>query len=430
MTKLVVRGGRAVSPIQKLDADVDLHVVDGRVEAIEKAGAAAPSGFDVVDARGAFVLPGLVDLACVVREPGRDDEETIDETLRLAAVGGFTTVLAMPATDPPVDGGDDVRHRLARGEAATRAGGAKLLAAGCLTRRRQGKELADVGDMALAGAVAFTDAPDAVEDAEVLRRAMEYAASFDRLVIAAGPEPALSRGGVVAEGAIATRLGLAGAPPAAETIAVHRHVELARLTGARVHLGPISTARALAVVEAARADGVDVTAEAHPWSLLLDEDLHLSRPYDPWLRLAPPLRPRADRAALVDAVKRGALLVSSGHRPTSPRCKDVEMAAAEAGGSTLSVALPLLLGREGLSAADLARAAAEGPARVLRAGGGRIAVGAPADLVVVEAADADLAPALAGARAPGGPFAGMRATARVRATLVDGRLVHELGGRR
>lgn len=423
MTKLLIRGGRAVSPASKLDAIVDLHVADGVVAAVEKSGGPPPSGFAVVDAAGAIVLPGLVDMGCVVREPGRDDEETLDETLRLAARGGFTTVLALPAVDPPIDTGAAVRHLQARGAsaAASSSRGARLLVAGALTRGRRGKELADIGDMALAGAVAFTDAPDPVDDAEVLRRAMEYAASFDKLVIAAGADAALSRGGVVAEGAIATRLGLAGIPAAAETVAVHRHLELARLTGCRAHVGPISTARALALVEAARADGVDVTADAHVWSLLLDEDEHLARPYDPWLRLQPPLRTDVDRDALVEAVRRGALFVSSGHRPSSPRFKDVELALAEPGGSTLSSVLPLLCGRERFGPAEIARALCEGPARALRVDAGRIAVGASADLVVVQTGVVE--DVLVDARCAGGPFARTKTASRVRATIVDGRVV-------
>lgn len=425
---VVVRGGRVVCPASDVDREADLVLTGERVSALERPGATVPTGARVVDASGCLVLPGAIDLATHLREPGREEEETLEGTLEAAARGGFTTLLALPDTSPPVDGADDVKERLARAE---RIGGPSLLVAGCLTKGRAGKELAEIGEMAAAGAVAFTDAPSPVADAELLRRAMEYARGFHRPVFAVGACPSLSGPGVVAEGAIATRLGLAGIPEAAEVSFVARHIELARLTGARVHLGPLSSARSVDLLERARGEGLPVTAEVHPWHLVLDENALLERPYDTALRLEPPLRTPADREALVGAVRRGALLVASGHAPVGPVQREVEFAAAEPGAVSLPTCLPLLLdGEEGrgvLTPWELARAVSWGPAELLGLEDrGRLSEGARGDVVVLDPRERPIADRqLLGTQVLSSPILGATLHARVRATLVEARVAHE-----
>lgn len=436
---VVIQGGRVVCGVTGRDALADVHVAHGRIVAVVGGGVdhaqrsgpsvAVPPGARVLDAKGALVLPGMIDLGVHLRDPGREHDEDLPTTLLAALRGGVTTLVALPDTTPAVDGSDDVLHRRA---AASRAlgesTGPNVVVAGALTRRREGKEPADLADMADVGVELFGDAAY-VEDAEVLRRAVEYARGAGaRLVFLDGPAADLARGGVVVEGPIATRLGLPGIPELADALAAWRHVEVASLAGLPVHLGALFSARALEVVEAAVARGVAVTASVQPWHLLLDERAHLERRYDPLLRLDPPLPTAASREKLLDAVKRGALLVSSGHKAVPNRTKDLEMTLAEAGAAALSLTLPLLCGV--LSPLELARATSALPAAVLGLQDrGRIEVDARADLVVLrpfgagESGDVVDA-ALAGPRAPANPWLGRRTAGRVEATLVSGRVAY------
>lgn len=382
---LVLRGGRVLDPASGRDEVADVVVNGGVVEGVERPGVRAPDGAEVVDVSGCVLMPGAVDLCTYVRAPGREEEETLAATLRAAVRGGFTTVLAMPSTRPATDGGDDVGERLAA--AAAVEGGARMLVAGSLSARREGKDLAEIGEMTRAGAVAFTDAPDAVADAELLRRAMEYARGFERPVIANASCPSLGGRGVVHEGAIATRLGLPGVPEAAETSFVARNLELCRLTGARTHLGALSCARSLAMLRRALDEGLPVSAEVHPYHLLLDERVHLERLYDTALHVRPPLRRAEDREALLEGVRDGVLAIASGHAPVGPEGKETELAFSEPGAVSLPLALPLLVGLERLPLLALARATSLAPARVLGlddASAGTIAKGARADLVVLD----------------------------------------------
>jgi dihydroorotase len=456
---VVIRDGRAVCGETGLDAITDIVVVDGKIAALgpQATGprASIPPDAVVIDAHGAWVLPGMIDLGVHVREPGREHDEDLRTTLQLALQGGVTTLVALPDTTPAVDGADDVLHRraawaMARAteelrataphDASTRGPGARrvtdvvaptLVVAGALTRRREGKEPADASDMASVGVDVFSDAAF-IDDGEVLRRSLEYArGAGGKLAILHGPDGALSRGGVIVEGEVATRLGLAGIPELADALAAFRHIELAALAGISVHLGALFSAAALDVLERARGARAStplrtVTAEVHPWHLLLDERAHLERRYDTMLRLDPPLPTVASRERLLAAVKAGTLSVSSGHRPVPNRTKDLEMAIAEPGASALSLTLPLLCGV--LSPLELARATSALPARILGLHDrGRLVAGARADLVLLrpsamvqggELVDA----AMCGGMAPANPWLGRRTAGRIDITLVGGRV--------
>jgi dihydroorotase len=416
VTTTVLRGGRVLCPASGHDGVADLVLQGGLVEGIERPGGPVPEGAELIDVDGCWVLPGGVDLCAYVRAPGREEEETLEATLAGALRGGFTTVLAMPGTEPPTDGADDVRERLA---AARAAGGAELLVAGCLTQGRAGRELAEIGEMTRAGAVAFTDAPDPVADAELLRRAMEYARGFERPVLAVGADPSLSGRGVAAEGAVATRLGLSGIPEVAEVVFVARHLELARLTGARVHLGALSSARSVELLRRARHEGLPVSAEVHPFHLLLDERAHTARPYDTALHLRPPLRRAEDREALLTALHEGLLLLASGHAPVGPEGKEVEFGASESGAVSLPTTLPLVVGL--LAPLALAHAASAGPAALLGLSDrGRLTEGARADVVVLDPARPLAVDVALDAGARNTPFLGQICPSSVRLTLVAG----------
>lgn len=465
---VVIRDGRAVCGETGLDAITDIVVVDGKIAALgpEATGprASIPSDAVVIDAQGAWVLPGMIDLGVHLREPGREHDEDLRTTLQLALQGGVTTLVALPDTTPAVDGADDVLHRRAawtmaaakaneelRARAAesaakaaasdpvretSRAPGARrvsdvvaptLIVAGALTRRREGKEPADASDMASVGVDVFSDAAF-IDDNEVLRRALEYArGAGGKLAILHGPDASLARGGVVVEGEVATRLGLAGIPELADALAAFRHVEMAALVGVDVHLGPIFTGAALDVL-AARASRTSprVSAETTPWHLLFDERAHLERRYDTSLRLDPPLPTAASRDRLLQAVKAGQLAVSSGHSPVPNRTKDLEMAIAEPGASALSLTLALLCGV--LEPLELARATSALPARILGLSDrGRLVAGARADLVLLRPSAMVqggelVTPAMCGGMAPANPWLGRRTAGRIDITLVGGRV--------
>lgn len=384
-SNFVIRGGLLCCPTLETPTAASLLVRDGRIAGTAAPNEPLPANVDVYDATGCWVLPGAIDLFTQLRDPGREDEETLEETLRAALRGGYTSLLTLPTTSPVVDGGEGVRERLLR---CAQIAGPEVLVAGALTHGAQGVELAEIGEMAAAGAIAFTDAPGAVRDAELLRRAMEYTRGFGGLVIAAGSCPALSARGVVAEGAVATRLGLKGIPEAAEVSFVARHIELARLTQARTHLGPISCARSLSLVLGARAEGLPVSASVTPFHLRFDEREHLRRPYDTTLRLAPPLRSESDREALLAGVRQGHLVVVSGHSTVGPIHREVEFSDAPAGATSLQSTLPMLACPEKVGIRDpitLARATALGPAQILGLEDrGQLRKGSRADVVVFD----------------------------------------------
>jgi dihydroorotase len=372
----IIRGGRVVCPQSGQESVRDLCIAGGRV--VESA----PEGAPVVDAAGMLVMPGAIDLACHLRDPGHEEDETLETTLRLALEGGYTTLLALPDTDPVIDRAAIVSDVLSR---AARIGGPHVHVMGALTVGMRGAELADLGEMHAAGAVCFGDVPQA-PSLGVLRRALEYAGSFGAPVFAFGPHPSLADGGVIAEGAVSTRLGLPGIPVEAETAAVFARTELARLTGTRVFLGFVSSDRACALVDDAQRAGTDVFAGVQPWHLRLDERDHLVRPYDTRLLLDPPLRTAMDRLALYEAVQKSALLVATGHITLSPVEKEVEMGLATPGAPCLAVALALLLDPAfGLTPLAVARATSELPARVLGfKDRGHLAPGARADFSLVD----------------------------------------------
>ena len=413
---LLVRGGRVVCGASGLDVVGDVLVIDGRIAALPHASAAAADVDAVIEASGAWVLPGMIDLGVHLRDPGREHDEDLRTTIDCALRGGVTTLVALPDTTPAVDGADDVLHRRAAWsiEQQRRGGVAPtLIVAGSLTRRREGKDPSDAFDLAAVGVRVFADAAF-VDDNEVLRRALEYArGAGGTLAVLTGPDAGLARGGIIVEGEVATRLGLAGID---------------------VHLGPLFTAQALDVVMAARAlasggpSARAISAEVHPWHLLLDESAHLERRYDTLLRLDPPLPTAASRARLLAAVRAGELAVSSGHRPVPNRTKDMEMAIAEAGASSLALTLPLLC--DVLTPLQLARATSALPANILGLKDrGRLEVGARADLVVLRPAtkgQGDIVDAaLAGTQAPANPWLGHRTAGHVQATVVGGDLAYE-----
>jgi dihydroorotase len=326
---------------------------------------AAPSGASVIDCTGKILLPGLFDMHVHLREPGREDEETIATGARAAVRGGFTGIVAMPNTDPPIDTGGLVRfvHTLAREQSPI-----PVWTSGCITKGRAGQQLADIADMHRQGAVMITDDGDPVADPYLFRRALEYARHFDLLVACHCEVPELSRGGAMNEGARSYKLGIPGIPACSEEISIARDLELARLAGARIHIQHVTTARGLDIIRRAKQDGVRVTCEVSPHHLLLNEDDITD--YDTNFKMNPPLRTPADNEALLAGLLDGSIdALATDHAPHTEFEKNLDFASAPFGITGLETALPSLyerLVRPGKLPWDvLVRAFSETPRRIL-----------------------------------------------------------------
>lgn len=430
---LLIRGARVVDPGRGVDEVQDVVFVDGRVVQL---GSATPER--TFDAGGLVLAPGFVDLHCHLREPGQEYKETIESGLLAAAHGGFTTVCAMPNTEPAADNRAVLEFVLRTARAAGRA---RVLPIGAVTAGRAGKQLAELGELADAGCIGFSDDGSPVADAEIMRRALEYATGLGLPVIDHCEDPALARGGVMHEGWVSTRLGLKGQPAAAEEAMAARDIQLAELTGGQVHIAHVSTAGTVELVRAAKARGVHVTAEVTPHHLTLSDEAVLYGPpgssvpaYDTNARVNPPLRDRADREACVRGLADGTLdCIATDHAPHATTDKQCEFDQAAPGISGLETALALLLElvRDGrLSLNRAVEALTAGPVRALGlerwvAGIGTLAAGAPADAVLFDLNTAwTIEPTTFVSRGKNSPFAGREVHGRVIATVYNGTLAY------
>jgi dihydroorotase len=419
---LLLRGGRVVDPLQGLDGALDLRLADGRVAEIGPD-LAARDGEDVLDCAGKTIVPGLIDAHVHLREPGREDEETVESGTLAALAGGFTAVLAMPNTDPVTDSQAAVGFLRAQ---AARARHARVYPIGAATRGSLGKEMSEIGDLVAAGAVAITDDGKPIADAGLLRRVLEYSKIFDIPVVQHCEEPSLSADGVMHEGTVSTRLGLKGIPAAAEEVLLARDLILAELTGARYHVAHLSTERGAQMVAEAKRRGARVTAEVTPHHLLLThEDV---RGYDTQAKMNPPLRTEDDVRALRAALASGVLdVVATDHAPHHYDEKEREFDFAPFGILGLETAFGLLhtelvLG-EGMALRTLIERMSVAPARIFRLPGGSLAPGSVADVTILDLAERwTVDPEAFLSKSRNTPFAGRRLTGRPWATIVDGRL--------
>jgi dihydroorotase len=382
--RLVLRGGRVVDPSRKVDEVLDLALEDGTVAEIGTKVAAR--GAEVLDLKGLVVCPGFIDLHTHLREPGREDKETIATGTRAAAAGGFTAVCAMPNTEPVNDQAGITRAILERARAA---GGVRVYPVGAITRGLAGLELAEYADLLDAGCVALSDDGRPVADARVLRRALEYAGAFGLTLVDHCEEPSLSARAVMNEGPVSTWLGLRGAPAEAEAIAVERDVLLAGLTRGRLHVAHVSAAAPVEAIRRAKARGLRVTAEATPHHLLLTDELVRESQYDTATKMNPPLRTEGDRQALLAGLRDGTIdAIATDHAPHTVDDKKVEYDQAAFGITGLETAVALCLDRlVGARIVDLQRLVellSCGPARVFGLPGGTLAPGSPADVTVLD----------------------------------------------
>jgi dihydroorotase len=428
MSRLLIKGGRVVDPAVGLDDDRDVLIDGGIVQDIAKRIAAR--GAEVIDAAGLVVCPGFIDAHTHLREPGREDKETIATGTAAAAAGGYTAVCAMPNTDPVNDTAGITRLILER---AREAGAVRVHPIGAITRGSRGEELAEYGDLRDAGCVAVSDDGRPVASARMMRRALEYAQAFDLPVIDHCEEPTLFHGASMNEGPVSTVLGLRGAPAAAEAIAVERDVLLAELTGGRLHIAHISTAASVDAVRRGRARGVRVTAEATPHHLLLtDEEVRKSE-YDTATKMNPPLRSEDDRQAVLAGIRDGTIdCIATDHAPHTVDDKKVEFDQAAFGIVGLETAVGLCLDRlVGAGVIDLRRLVqllSAGPAAVLSLPGGTLAPGAPGDVTVLDLGRKwRVDPERFASKGRNTPFGGWALTGAPAFTIVGGRVVWRAG---
>jgi dihydroorotase len=423
---ILLAGGRLVDPASGRNETIDLRITDGRIAEI--APGISPNGARVVDVGGLVVAPGLVDLHTHLREPGREDEETVFSGSQAAAAGGFTAICAMANTDPVADSAGIVEQVFNAGRAA---GLCDVFPVGAITAALEGERLAEIGEMAASAARVnfFSDDGRCVNDAGVMRRALEYARAFDVIVANHAEELALSEGGQMNEGEISAVLGLRGIPAEAEEVIVARDLALAGLVGARIHVPHASTAGTVELIRAAKARGVRVTAEVTPHHLALTDDLVST--YDPVYKVAPPLRTRADVQALADALADGTIdCVATDHAPHSQEEKEVEFDAAPCGMIGLETALAVVLSSTSLTIDQVVARMSTAPARVrgLAGHGGPLSPGAPANLVAFDPeARWTVDPALLRSRSTNTPFAGRELKGRVVHTIYRGRFTVEDG---
>jgi dihydroorotase len=384
MSRLLVKGGRVVDPPQGIDGALDVLLAEGKVEKLGKRLAA--HGASVIDANGLVVCPGFIDIHTHLREPGREDRETIASGTRAAAAGGFTAVCAMPNTDPVNDTAGITRAIV---EKARAEGVVRVYPIGAITRGQKGEELAEFGDLQEAGCVAFSDDGKPVACARMMRRALEYARTFGLVLIDHCEEPTLAEKACMNEGPVATFLGLRGAPAAGEAIMVERDVLLAELTGGKVHIAHLSAAASLDAVRRGKARGVKVTAEVTPHHLFLTDEAVRETGYDTNTKMNPPLRSESDRVAVLEGLRDGTIdCIATDHAPHSVDDKHVEYDQAAFGIVGLETAVPLCLDRlvgAGLvSLPQLVALLSTNPARVLGLPGGTLAPGSPADVTLLD----------------------------------------------
>jgi len=380
---LLIQGGLVVDPAQALSAPRDLLIEAGKIAAMEPAGAIPADGRRVIAARNLVVTPGLIDMHVHLREPGEEYKETILSGTRAAVAGGFTAVAAMPNTRPVNDNSAVTRFIL---EAAQAAGLARVYPVGAISVGSLGQTLSEYGDQKAAGVVAFSDDGRPVMNPMLMRRALEYARTFDVPLIAHEEDLDLRGGGVMHEGRVSLELGLRGIPAAAEESMIFRDLALLQLAGGRLHLAHVSASGSLALIRTAKAAGLTVTAETAPhYFSLTDEAV---RGYDTHAKVNPPLRTAADVAAIKEALKDGTLdAIACDHAPHTSLEKDLEFEAAAFGliGLETSLGLSLKLVHDGvLTLTQLVAAMSTHPARILNVPGGTLAPGAIADVTLID----------------------------------------------
>jgi dihydroorotase len=418
VSRIVIRNGTILD--QDGERRGDVAVVDG---AITETGDVAAAGAIELDATGCVVTPGLVDLHVHLREPGREEAETIETGSRAAALGGFTAIVAMPNTEPPHDTVATVEFVRAQ---AARAGLCEVSPAGCITAGRAGTHLAPLGELRQAGVTLCTDDGNGVQDPGLMRRALEYARPLGITLAQHCEVASLTAGAVMHEGSCCSHLGLPGWPAIAEELMVHRDIELVRITGAPVHFLHLSTARSVDLVRAAKADGLPVTAEATPHHFTLTDELMAT--FDAVYKVNPPLRTAADIAAIKHGLADGTIdAIATDHAPHPPEAKEAPLDQAPPGMLGLQTALALAITELDMPLADVVAALSWKPARIAGLAhrhGRPVRVGEPANLTVFDPHhEWTVSASGLASKSRNTPYAGRTVRGKVRHTIYAGDVV-------
>jgi dihydroorotase len=428
----VIAGGQLVDPSADIDKKADLYIEKGNVSRVETKQLLTPEDLkqmepgEFIDATGMIISPGLIDMHVHLREPGKEKLETIQTGSEAAAAGGFTTICCMPNTTPTIDNQETVKFILSRARQAP----VRVYPISAITKGQKGKELAEIGEVVAAGAIALTDDGYPVQSAEMMRKAFDYARMFKIPVIEHPEDLSLSGDGVMNEGYTSMRLGMKGVPFVSEEVCVSRDLLLARYTGGRIHFAHISTAGAVELIRQAKKADVDVTAEVTPHHLSLTDDL-IAEDFDPNLKMSPPLRTETDVRALIKGLLDGTLdCIASDHAPHSHESKDVEFDLAPNGviglETSLGVCSTYLIKEKHLKWTQLIRAMSTRPAQILSLNAGSLQEGFPADIAIIDPGKEWIVnPERFLSRSRNTPYAGQTLTGKAVYTIVDGKVVYK-----
>ncbi len=420
---ILIKNGRVIDPANSVDDQLNVGVENGVIRFVNKE---VPSGFrpqEEINAEGMWVVPGLMDMHVHLREPGREDKETIETGTQAAAAGGFTAVACMPNTNPVLDEESKIRYVVQRGMYCP----CRIYPVGSITKGLLGEELSPFGEMVRAGARAVSDDGKSVRKSNMMKNALNYSKSFRIPVISHSEDSDLSAGGHMNEGLVSTRLGLRGIPSIAEDIVVTRDIMLASYTGARIHIAHVSTAGSLRAIRDAKKLGVHVTCETCPhYFTLCDEDIG---DYDTNRKMNPPLRTAADRAEIIAALADGTIdVIASDHAPHVSEEKDVEFDAASFGviglETSLAIALTYLVDKDILMPADLVEKMSLMPNRILGLDGGTLSLGKPADITIIDPKTKwKVASSFFYSKSRNTPFEGLELKGFAHATILGGAIV-------
>jgi dihydroorotase len=427
MPRTLIRHGRVIDPGQALDRVMNLLIEDGRIVAYDVESFRESPGDQVIDAKGLIVAPGLIDLNAQLREPGFEEDETIESGAAAALAGGFTSIACLPETDPPIDSPAGVRFVQRQAE---RAKACRVHVLACVSKNREGKELAEIGSLSQAGAAGFTDAPRAIHNTELLRRALEYCSMFDKPIFSHAEVIELSQGGVMHEGVVSLVLGLSGMPAEAEDVMIGRDLRLAEATGGRLHLLNVSTKNGVDLIRRYKSRGVAITAGVSIAHLTMTDDR--LKTFDANCKVNPPLRSAEHVEACIAGLADGVLdVISSGHAPRAAEKKMRELDQAPFGMAALETllgqAITHLVRPGRLAWPLLLSKLTTNPARVLSLDRGSLAIGAPADITII---DPELVwkvdPTRFKSKSSNTPLAGAELTGRAICVLVDGEVRYQL----
>ena len=420
MNRILIKNGHIVDPGSGKDGVLDILVEDGKIREVNRN--LKVENARVIDCTGKYVFPGFIDMHTHLREPGEEYKEDISTGLNAALHGGFTTVLAMPNTKPPIDSRGLVEFVIRRSKEEKKS---EVFPVGAITKGREGRELAEIGDMREGGAIAFSDDGDWVKNSSIMRRALEYSKIFHTVIISHAEDPDLSRLGVANESALSYKLGLRGKPKESEYIAIFRDIALSRLTGGRLHIAHVSTKESAQLIKMAKEEGLPVTAEVTPHHLIFTEE-NLET-FDPVYKVNPPLRKNEDREFLIEALKEGVIdVIATDHAPHASFEKEDEFLAAPFGMIWLDFAFSalytFLIQKNKLDLKTVIQSLTMGPSKILELNDrGSLKKGERADIVIFDPEkDIEITRNFLKSKAKNTPLLGKKLKGKVIITIKEG----------